>query len=456
MKDNAIMPYRKNIYSHSRHNLLFVREGAEAYQTLSHPSAKNFGTFADSKTAPIHRWFQYPAGFSYKAVEYMLDLHGIRTGDLVYDPFVGTGTTALVSKQRGVESYGVEAHPFVCKIAKVKTIWDYDFKKLESLATQFTFQLQSTINQAAKINVAQVPELVRKCFSNFNLQKLLYIRDAIETALQGKYRDLFLVALTSTLRQASAAATGWPYIAPKKKIQERDGMEVFVKQLFGMINDLKTTPEGSRKTPSHIILGDARASSLPENSLDLSFTSPPYLNNYDYADRTRLETYFNRFASSWGDITEKVRTKLIVSATTQISRSDYNLTDIVIPELKLADPYIAREIQEKVNRLSDLRITKGGKKSYDIMVGQYFNDMTLVLMDNYKLLKPGACFVLILGDSAPYGVYIPTEEYLGRIGLGIGFKEHSIYKLRGRGEKWRGNPQRHHVALKESILTLRK
>lgn len=82
--------------------------------------------------------------------------------------------------------------------------------------------------------------------------------------------------------------------------------------------------------------------------------------------------------------------------------------------------------------------------------------MTLVLIDNYRVLKPGACFVLILGDSAPYGVHVPTEEIIGEIGLGIGFRDYSILELRERGNKWKANPQRHHVPLRESILTLKK
>lgn len=74
---------------------------------------EQFGTFADSKQAPIHRWFQYPAGFSYRAVEHILELHDIRAGQIVYDPFVGTGTTAVVCKKQGIEAYGIEAHQFV-------------------------------------------------------------------------------------------------------------------------------------------------------------------------------------------------------------------------------------------------------------------------------------------------------------------------------------------------------
>jgi hypothetical protein len=124
--------------------------------------------------------------------------------------------------------------------------------------------------------------------------------------------------------------------------------------------------------------------------------------------------------------------------------------------IKDADPKIAAALQQSVSRLSANRLTKGGKKSYDIMVGQYFNDMAMALADNFRLLKKGAHFVLILGDSAPYGVHIPTEEYLGRIGLGLGFKNFHVQKLRNRGDKWKRNPQRHHLALKELVLTLEK
>ena len=56
---------------------------------------------------------------------------------------------------------------------------------------------------------------------------------------------------------------------------------------------------------------------LDRNSIDFAFTSPPYLNNYDYADRARLELYFLGWASSWDEISDKIRKKLIVSCSHQ-------------------------------------------------------------------------------------------------------------------------------------------
>ncbi|MBI3740346.1 MAG: hypothetical protein HY257_01150 [Chloroflexi bacterium] len=439
----------------SRKRARVLKDARGTYLPRVNQTQSQYGTFADSKHAPIHRWFQYPAGFSYRAVEHVLEEYNIKPGSVVFDPFAGTATTLVVCKSRGIESYGTEAHPFVYEVASVKSFWNYDFDKLDALANQLALEIRFKLAEAKCVDLALVPELVRKCFSDANLQKLLFIRAEI-LKLDEPYRQFFLIALTCALRKASAAATGWPYIAPKKRIQEKDGVEVFGKQVFQMISDLKSIPSQFRQSPCHLILGDARHSGLPNEIIDLSFTSPPYLNNYDYADRTRLETYFNGFASSWGEITDKVRTQLIISATTQINRNQYSVEDIFSDKVKAIDSELARELQTKVTRLSHLRMEHGGKKSYDIMVGQYFNDVTLALEDNFRVLKPGAKSVWILGDSAPYGVHIPTEEILGRIALGIGFRTFTIQQLRTRGDKWKGNTQRHHLALKESILTLTK
>lgn len=91
-----------------------------------------------------------------------------------------------------------------------------------------------------------------------------------------------------------------------------------------------------------------------------------------------------------------------------------------------------------------------------MLVSGYFNDMYNVLSDCYRVLKKGKSAVLVLGDSAPYGVHVQTERLLGEIGVGIGFRDFQIQQLRTRGDKWSANPQRHHVALQETILTLRK
>jgi len=205
-----------------------------------------------------------------------------------------------------------------------------------------------------------------------------------------------------------------------------------------------------------LLLHDARQPyPLNEASVDLVITSPPYLNNYDYADRTRLELYFLCWAKTWQDITRQIREKLITSSTTQVRRAEFN-EEPLNDELKNIAPIVHKELQQKIAQLSHIRHSKSGKKSYDLMVADYFNDMLQVLKQVYRALKPNTLFVLVLGDSAPYGVHIPTDIYLGEMAVSLGFQSYTIQTLRRRGEKWHSNPQRHHVALKEVLLILRK
>ncbi|MEW9150203.1 hypothetical protein AB2762_06875 [Acinetobacter indicus] len=76
------------------------------------------------------------------------------------------------------------------------------------------------------------------------------------------------------------------------------------------------------------------------------------------------------------------------------------------------------------------------EKSYDLLVTGYFNDIYLILKDNFRVLKPGSTAIYILGDSAPYGIHIPTDELIGMLGVDIGFKSYEIQILRERGGKW--------------------
>jgi hypothetical protein len=145
-----------------------------------------------------------------------------------------------------------------------------------------------------------------------------------------------------------------------------------------------------------------------------------------------------------------------MSATTQINRTSYLENNLLSEELKAHLPKSKVELTNKVCELSKLRLTKGGKKSYDILVAGYFNDMLQVLKETHRILKPSASCLLILGDSAPYGVYIPIDVYLGEVALSLGFKNYSVRELRARGGKWKANPQRHKVALREFVLMLSK
>jgi DNA modification methylase len=424
-----------------------------------------WGTFKDSLKAPIHGWFTYPAGFSYKAVEHTIkENHLIIGKDTIYDPFMGSGTTNIVARTLGLNSIGVEAHPFVFQITQSKFNWELSFNDLKKALNFIEGQI-CTIEKPDNIEEylkSEFPELILKCFLPYTLFELLVIRNSILKLEESLALNSFLrTALICVLRDVSIAATGWPYIAPNKiKITSitKKGWDTYKNRVYRMYNDLTEIKKIAFKgfTSHNIFLGDSRDTSeyITNESADHIFTSPPYLNNFDYADRTRLEMYFMGSANNWAEISSQIRTKLMTSATTQISRSDskYNFLN----NFKDECPAQFAFLDSAVKQLSSLRLTKGGKKSYDLLIIGYFNDIYQILKDNYRILKPGSKALYILGDSAPYGIHIPTDELIGQIGVAIGFKNYKIQILRERGGKWEKNPQRHNVMLRESVVILEK
>lgn len=424
-----------------------------------------WGTFRDSLKAPIHGWFTYPAGFSFKAVEHSLNQEGLLKGkSVVYDPFMGSGTTNLVAKSLGYNSIGVEAHPFVFPITKAKMYWDLNETEImEAIKSLKTLVLKTKQPKDLEEYLKnKFPELILKCFLPETLFELLTVRNGIQKlTIKEEAKDFLNVALTCVLRDVSIAATGWPYIAPNKiKItsMSKKGAETYFNKAVKMFGDFQLIKKVSstEKTTHHIFLGDSRNTKkqIKSDSVDHIFTSPPYLNNFDYADRTRLEMYFMGAANNWGEISEKIRTKLITSATTQISRTDikYKFSE----GFKKDCPEVYSFLNNTVTKLEELRLIKGGKKSYDLLTVGYFNDLYEILKENFRVLKKGKKGIYILGDSAPYGVHIPTDVLIGEIGKCVGFSSFTIDVLRLRGGKWAHNPQRHSVGLRESVVTLIK
>ena len=257
-----------------------------------------YGSFRDSLRAPIHRWFTYPAGYSHKLVEKKIEEYGLNGRHWILDPFVGTGTTSVAAKSVGVNSIGIEAHPFVSWVATIKLNIDHDFAKLKEDTVTIQKHAKDIYSEGIQCDGVW-PDLVYKCFTDDNLRQLLALRTAIlECKITPERQDFFKVALTATLRDVTSAGAGWPYIAPSKHAKRtvrREAVTEFQKRCDLMIHDVLEVNVAKLPSTEHMLInGDARC--LEEyadpNSVDMVLTSPPYLNNYDYADRTRFGNLF--------------------------------------------------------------------------------------------------------------------------------------------------------------------
>ena len=87
------------------------------------------------------------------------------------------------------------------------------------------------------------------------------------------------------------------------------------------------------------------------------------------------------------------------------------------------------------------------------MAAAYFKDLGDVFHALRSLCKRGSKICFVVGDSAPYGVYLPVDKWLGELALSAGFKSYSFEKIRDRNIKWKN--RKHRVPLHEGRLWIK-
>jgi len=399
-------------------------------------------------TLPVHRWFRYSAGFSARWVENVIQGFSSDVPVRVFDPFAGSATTLLAAQRAGVESWGTEAHPFVYRIARAKLAWNSD-------ATAYKDKIQAIQRTALTLtpSLEGYPDLILNCFGGATLEGLDRLRRALEIEHdESPAFELAWLTLLTTLRKVSTAGTAqWQYILPNKPKRSPQSIERAMFDAFTMIYQDMRIAGPAFSPPAHLFKSDARTcEGIATGSINLVITSPPYPNNYDYADATRLEMSFMREISGWGDLHDKVRKYLMRSCSQHTPEKNHDLREILsAPELDS----IRDEIQKVCAQLSEIRATKGGKKTYHLMIAAYFRDIALVWLALRRVCTTPCRVCFVIGDSAPYGVYVPVIEWMERLALAAGFSDCSFEKTRDRNIKWKN--RKHRVPLQEGRFWVR-
>jgi hypothetical protein len=404
------------------------------------------GTFVDNMRLPVHRWYRYSAGFSAQWASAAIHESSKGRKSRVFDPFVGSGTVVLESEHAGAEGLGVEAHPFVARVARAKLHWRADPKALRKLGTKIAKQAEMD-GGAAEGHAA----LVVKCYPPEVLEKLDALKKAWAHANDGSAAaELCWLALVSILRAASPVGTAqWQYILPKKaKAKTVEPPQAFEERVGLLTGDRVAWQARKAGPPGQVLCEDARdRGGVPDQWADLVATSPPYANNYDYADATRLEMTFLGEINGWGDLQSVVREKLVRSCTQHVAP----YSDRTAKVLKDALPQpIATELTEVRGRLEAEKENHGGKKQYHAMLAHYFLDLARVWKALRRVVKMGGRVCFVVGDSAPYGIHVPVDCWLGRLAVAAGFQGFTFEKPRDRNTKWKN--RKHRVLLHEGRL----
>lgn len=378
---------------------------------------------------PFHRWFGFVAGFSPEYVRECVAEAGLTPTDVILDPFAGCGTTMVEANALGIRSVGFEPHLFLADICRAKLLAGAD--------PAWAYEIQALLEDAEPKSVSSAfspaaAEFLQKLVPSASLEILAGARE-ICLRLRGNKALLARLVVSKVLDLCSHAKTDGIYKAPTSRKVAIEYSTALLDVCSMLTSDLSAARLAGIRNRSHLFQASSEnMAGLKSQCCALLITSPPYLNNFDFAEMTRMYLYFWGYARDWKEISERVRARLIVNTTTALKGHKEHLG-----RYRDETPASVRSVLDGYQReLSIRRQRKAGKKEYDSLIYPYFAQMSRVMMSAATALKADSQVRIILSDAALYGVHIKAHEILGAILEALGYGEVRLRKLRARGTRW--------------------
>ncbi|MFW6275947.1 MAG: DNA methyltransferase [bacterium] len=199
-------------------------------------------------------------------------------GDTIYEPFLGSGTTAVEANILGRNAIGNDVNELAVLISKVKTtpIVNKNLLSLDSLLNKIYNRIYLLV--AGKENRISKPDIVNldMWFEDFVINELIIIKEEIDRLPDKDLMDFCLVALSGIIINVSRQDSDTRYVRVLKEIKPYDTYNRFAKQLMKLKKIMIESGELLKNGKSVFKVADTRTEDIfPENSADLAVTSPP-------------------------------------------------------------------------------------------------------------------------------------------------------------------------------------
>lgn len=389
---------------------------------LSSEFRKYIGKQVSYATHGIHK---YPAKFIPQIPRYCIESFS-KPGDIVLDPFMGSGTTLLESYVSGRESYGIDIHPLARLIAKVKTT-PLDPGVLRPRAEK----LLSAVKSDNAANDSWIPDVPNRehWFREQVLKELATIKKHVWAVPESPYKDFFKICFSSIIRKVSNSDDHSliPEVTSfQKKLDEQgktsyDSIAKFENALRNKLIDAsdlwrlsKEVEEKYGHAPAVNIIGaDARDIELEDSTVDIAVTSPPYASAVHYVSVHKLEMY-------WLDL---------LTSTSELDSRVVGTARAYAPDYRSWEPTTRLERLRPV--LNDL-LAKDKKSAY--IVHKYFEGMRKNLDEVNRVLRRNGKYCMVVGENSFRKVKIPTYQILVDIARISGFdlKDMFVYDVINR------------------------
>jgi hypothetical protein len=369
-------------------------------------------TYVPNKKLPLYNWFKYKEGFSRELAVRLFKEFAVQKDEIVFDPFVGCGTTLLAGREFGIQGVGVDILPTSVFVAKAKL---KNWPDIEALL-KVVQKLMATPFREPKTKFPDV-RIINLAFTKQVQRELLFFKEEIETYPE-PVRDFLLLGLLSILENVSSTSKDGQFLrlVEKNIPLVRDALREVLTKMIHDLSEIRTFgPTGKAKI--FVKKGDAREMCLPERyigNISAIITSPPYLNRYDYSRTYALELCLLTVKSHKDMVS--VRHSLLRS---HVESREHEGKEVHLPALD----EVLREVRNKP--LNNERLP--------VMIQGYFEDMNLVIRNMSAYLKPGGRVALIVANAQFNGESVPTDLMLCELAQRHGLTTESVWITRYKG-----------------------
>jgi hypothetical protein len=346
-----------------------------------------------------------------------------RPGDLILDPFCGSGTALLEAILCGRNAIGADSNPLARLISRSKTVSSPP-ETIRRRAVSLLARAQRTTGQATTIDVVNVD----LWFYPHVQRQLSALKSAIDDERNDHIRSFFRMALSATIKRVSLAdprlsvpvrlrASQYGedhWLRAKTETRLRRLKRVNVTREFETVleSNLRRMEDFRRiRVPgvsADVIACDARdlrqsgcRRSVATGSVDLIITSPPYPGAQKYIRSSSLSLGWLGLATS---------ADLRPLETANVGREHYRKSDY--------KQFISTGVSEADRVLADLRRIDPLRAH---IAAQYLIEMRSAVTEMARVLKPGGHAVLVSGTNKMRGSVFDTPSYLETIMLQCGF-----------------------------------
>lgn len=325
-----------------------------------------------------HSFHPYPAKFPPQLPHSILEKFASK-GDVVFDPFCGSGTTLVEARLMGFNAVGVDVNGLSTLLTKVKATPlspdEQDEAKLflESIADD---DLKWSMNRP-EIKVKGIEG--RDHWFQYNVaEEITFILERIGTISSTNVQDFFKIVLSSIIVKVSNQESDTRFAAKNKNIPNNYTFAQFIRKGREYLKRINAFSElVDHSTTLNILNADSRfLGILPDNSADIIITSPPYANTYDYY-------LYHKFRKRWLDLDVKFAQENEIG-----SRREYS---------SLKHP-----------------------------AEQWTIDLTKCFEEMYRILKPGKFAFIVIGDSVIAKKLLKIDEVISEFIPSVGFEVKNI------------------------------